>query len=83
MKNQAYLLYNMCLADNYDPILFAKFEESRDMASSEHMTARHCYGALYAYYKTGMGTQAMVDKWESLLEDHIDGMKAQEVVGLL
>lgn len=44
---------------------------------------RHCFGALWAYFKSNQGTRFGIDWWTSQLEDRIDGMHAQEVHQLL
>ena len=83
LKNMAYLLYNMCHKGVYDPVIYEKFEENYQVTSSEHMRARFAYGGLFAYYRSNQGTMFGIDFWESKLEDCIDGMRAQWVLGLL
>jgi hypothetical protein len=51
-KNCAYVLYNMVKQDIYDPYLFQKFENEYHSMSTYHLVSRHCFGALYAYYKS-------------------------------
>jgi hypothetical protein len=48
----AYLLYNMIKKDIYDPSLFEKFEANYRLVEIKHLETRHCFGALYAYYKS-------------------------------
>ena len=79
----AFLLYNMEKANIFDPTVYENFERAYKTAKSEHMLPRVCFGALHAYYKTNQGTKFGIDFWESLLEDHIDGLHAQEMVELM
>jgi len=48
----AYLLYNMIKRDIYDPSLFEKFEANYKLVEMKYLESRHCFGALYAYYKS-------------------------------
>lgn len=64
-------------------MIFQKFEESYKTASSDNLEARHCFGALWAYYKGNQGSRFGMDWWTSKLEDNLDGMHAQEVHQLL
>ena len=52
IKNIAHLIYNMQVKDIYDPILYEKFETHMEFADKRNITARHCYGALVAYFKS-------------------------------
>merc|ERR1712151_1430045 len=73
----------MTFRNMYDPRVYAKFEENYKMTSGKHMNARIAFGALYAYYKSNQGTLFGIDFWESIHEDHIDGMHVHEVNRLL
>merc|ERR1712151_325155 len=73
----------MTFRNMYDPRVYAKFEENYKMTSGKHMNARIAFGALYAYYKSNQGTLFGIDFWESIHEDHIDGMHVFEVSKLL
>lgn len=83
LKNQAYLIYNMAVKEIYDPLIYEKFEANMKTTSSQHLAARHAYGALYAYYKSNQGTRFGIDFWESTLEDHLSMLHAQEVWQML
>lgn len=48
---KAHILYNLVTKGIYDPLVFQKFEETYKIANSENLTARHCFGGLWAYYK--------------------------------
>lgn len=52
----AYLLYNVEIEDLYVPHLYKKFESQYRQADDKHLTARLCYGALRAYYKSNLGS---------------------------
>jgi len=82
-QNKAFILYNLVLKEIYDPLIFQKFEESYKTANSNNCEARHCFGGLWAYYKSNQGSRFGIDFWTSKLEDNIAGMHAQEVVQLL
>jgi hypothetical protein len=47
------------------------------------MCARVCFGALYAYYKTNQGSLYGIDYWESHLEDNLESLHVQDIVGLM
>lgn len=47
------------------------------------MASRHCFGALYAYYKSNQGSQAGIDFWEAQMERKGDNLHVHEVIGLL
>lgn len=79
----AYILYNMVVADMYDPLVFEKFEAGYRTVSSKHMSGRVAFGALWAYYKSNQGSLYGIDFWTSVLEDHVDDLRVQEVSRLL
>jgi hypothetical protein len=83
LKNMAYLIYNMTFDNIYDPLVYEKFEANYKITSGKHMNARIAFGAIYAYYKSNQGTLFGVDFWESIHEDHIDGMHVAEISRLL
>lgn len=83
LKDKAHLLYNMAKQDMYDPFVYEKFEATMKTSNSNHMCSRMAFGALWAYYKTNMGTRYGIDFWESQLEDNLEGLHAQEVVELM
>lgn len=60
----------------YDPLIYEKFEAQYRTAERKHVTARHAYGALVAYFRSNQGTPYGVDFWESLLEDEIEMLHA-------
>ena len=78
-----YVLYNMAKAGIYDPSMFEKFEKNYRTTSNHVMSGRIAFGGLWAYYKSNQGTQFGVDFWTSKLQDHINDMRAFEVVELL
>ena len=63
----AYVLYNMVIADIFDPGVFEKFEQNYATTSSKHMSGRDAFGGLWAYYKSNQGSLYGVDFWTSLV----------------
>lgn len=51
-KDKAHILYNMTLKEIYDPLIYKKFEETYKLSESSTLTARTCFGGLWAYYKS-------------------------------
>jgi len=82
-KDKAFVLYNLVKKEIYDPELFTKFEHHYKLLPTEHLTARHCFGALWAYMQGNQGSRYGLDFWTSELENKIEGMHAQEVHELL
>ena len=52
LNRMAYILYNMTIADIFDPSVFEKFEKEYATTSGKHMSGRYAFGALWAYYKS-------------------------------
>jgi hypothetical protein len=76
LRNRAHLIYNMAKKGIYDPTIYLGFEETYKTAANQHLVARMCFGALWAYYKTNQGTRFGIDFWESKLEDNIEQLHA-------
>ena len=72
VKNMALILYNMQLKEIYDPVIYEGFEKELPSASTKYNCGRICFGALYAYYKSNLGSMYGIDFWESQLEDNLD-----------
>ena len=83
LNKMAFVLYNMVMADIFDPSIFEKFEQNYASTSSKHMSGRYAFGGLWAYYKSNQGSLYGVDFWTSLVQDHIVDMRVQEVCRLL
>jgi hypothetical protein len=83
VKNMAFLLYNMVYRDIYDPKLFEKLEGFYKTVEIKHLETRHCYGAVWAYYKSNQGSRFGIDFWEALLEKNLETLHVQEIVSLL
>lgn len=49
-------MYHMAQRDIYDPDFFMLIDNNCKFSTSTQVTSRHCMGALYSYYKTGMGS---------------------------
>lgn len=76
------MLYNIDIEDMYVPHLYAKFESQYRMAGEDHLTSRHCFGALHAYYRSNLGSQYGIDFWEAQMERRINGLHVQEIIEL-
>lgn len=83
IKNMSYILYNMVQRDIYDPSLFEKFEAQYKMLDAKHIECRHCFGALYAYYKSNQGSRYGIDFWEALFDQRLSILHVQEIAQLL
>lgn len=83
LKNVAFILYNMIKADHYDPGIFSKFEEHYKITEQKWLESRHCFGAVYAYYKSNQGSRYGIDFWEAQLDQHMETLHVQEIVALL
>lgn len=68
----ANILYNMSLYDTYDPEFYAMLEAEYKTVTKTHMTSRHAMGALYGYYRSGMGTQEGLQFWEDNIIKYLD-----------
>ena len=75
LKKMAYVLYNMTVADIYNPDVFLRFEGCYRTCSKKHMEARSAFGALWAYYKSNSGTMYGIDFWTSKLQDDVNNMR--------
>ena len=56
LKQMSFILYNMTVAEIYDPSIFDNFEKNYRIASAKHCSGRIAFGALWAYYKSNAGT---------------------------
>lgn len=83
LNKMAYILYNMAVADLFDPLIYEKFEKLYSTTSQKSMSGRYAFGALWAYYKSNQGSLYGIDFWTSKLQDNIDDMRVQEVNRLL
>jgi len=83
LNKMAYILYNMAVADIFDPLVYEKFESHYSTTSNKHMSGRFAFGALWAYYKSNQGSLYGVDFWTSVLQDHVSDMRVHEVTRLL
>ena len=63
-----FFLYNMVKADIYDPTVFERFEEHYKMANTDNVATRHCFGGLYACYKSNLASSYSIDYWISMVE---------------
>jgi hypothetical protein len=77
------IFYNMAITDHFDPKIFKELENQYKLSDVKWLEARHCYGALYGYYKTNQGSRYGIDFWEALMEDRLELLHVQEVCGLL
>lgn len=62
-KDKGFILYNLVKKGLFDPQLFQKFEEFYKMLPTEHITARHAFGAIWAYLKGNQGSRYGLDFW--------------------
>ena len=62
-----FILYNMTKDEIYDPLIFEKFESNYRSASTNSLSGRIAFGALWAYYKSNSGTMYGIDFWTSKL----------------
>ena len=56
LNRMCYVMYNMTKAEIYDPAIFAGFERNIATTKVSNLESRHCFGAVYAYYKSNQGT---------------------------
>jgi len=83
LKNMAYILYNIEIEDLYVPNLYRKFESQYRTADPKHLLARHCYGALRAYYRSNLGSEYGIHFWEAEMEKRIRGVHVSEIILLM
>ena len=65
LKNMAYIFYNLEIEGIYDPSIYKRIEAKYRMAEEKYLTARHCYAALRAYYRSNQGSLYGIDFWEA------------------
>ena len=92
MRHTAYILYNMAQKDIFDPLFYQNLEKeyqfvqaNKVLRKSTHTlttTARHCFGALYSYYKMNCGSLDGILFWEEKLESNTELTTCEEVLQL-
>lgn len=83
LKTISHLLYNMEVANIYDPEMYTLFEAYYRTSQDTKYVARHCFGAVWAYYKSNCGSQFGLDYWEAKLEEKVEDIHCQEVHELM
>ncbi len=69
LRNIAYMLYHMAKRDMYDPDFIRKMENESLINSSNKVEARHCFGALYGYYRLNQGNISCIRMWEDRMTE--------------
>ena len=83
LNRVAYILYNAAKAGAYDNEIFVGFERELSSQKNRYIESRHCFGAVYAYYRSMCGTQFGLDFWLSRYEENQETIKVFEVTELL
>ncbi len=64
-------MYHMAKNNIHEAEIYRGFEEKFRESIGKEVAARHAMGALYGYYKSGLGTKQGLDLWEAKM----DGIK--------
>ena len=75
LRNQAYAIYHMGKAELNEPEVFAKFETTTNQTQAIYLTGRHCMGALYGYYRSGLGSKKGLEFWEEKMRENYTALR--------